>query len=47
MEVFSAQLSTKANNAKSGVGIKLSPRGTKIPCLLFADDCLVFCKSSQ
>ena len=34
-------------NRKSGVGIKICPRVTTLPCLLFEDDCLLFYKISH
>ena len=33
-------------NPKFGIGIKIAPSVSRIPCLLFADDSLVFCKAS-
>jgi len=47
MEVVSSHLSVELKSAKSGIRIKLSPKGIKIPRLLFADDCLLFCKLNQ
>ena len=35
-----------ANLPKSGIGIKISPRDQKIPCLMFADDYLIFSKAN-
>jgi len=35
-----------ANHLKSGIGIKLCLGDNKIPCLLFADDYLIFSKTS-
>lgn len=32
---------------KSSIGFKICPRGSKIPCLMFADDSLVFCKATS
>ena len=47
MEVFCSFLIKESRTAKSGIGIKICPKSTKIPYLLFADDCLTFCKSNQ
>jgi len=47
MEVLSSLLANKVNIAKSGIGIKLCPTSIKIPCLLFASNFLLFCKSNQ
>ena len=47
MEVFSSFLVWASNSSKSGIGIQLCLRSFKIPCLLFADDCLLFCKANQ
>ena len=47
MEVLNYMAFKEANTRKSGVGIKISPRDIKTPCLLFADDCLLFCKSDS
>jgi len=45
MEALSSTLIKESNAPKSGIGIKLSPRSERIPCLFFADDCLLFCKA--
>ena len=45
MEALSTALFTASAQSKSGLGIKLSPGVERIPCLLFADDCLLFCKA--
>lgn len=37
----------RANILKSGIGIKVTRQGLSIPCLMFADDCLMFCKASK
>jgi len=47
MEVLSAMLSAATQKTKFGVGIKLCPAADRIPCLLFADDCLLFCKADS
>ena len=47
MEVLTTTLVKEATLAKLGTGIKICPKSLKIPCLLFADDCHLFCKSNQ
>ena len=47
MEALSTTLLTEASKPKSGIGIKISPGLERIPCLLFADDCLLFCKADS
>jgi len=37
----------EASARKSGIGIKISPRDIQISCLLFANDCLLFCKANS
>ena len=44
MEALTNALIHESAKPKSGIGIKICPRSPKIPCLLFADDCLLFCK---
>jgi len=45
MEVLTRVLRT-AQTKKTGVGIKITPKAGKMPCLLFADDSLLFCKTN-
>ena len=45
MEVLNQFLNIEAMKNKSGIGIKLRPRTPAVPCLMFADDCLLFCKT--
>jgi len=47
MEVLSSKLGAASHRPKSGVGIKLCPNTDRIPCMLFADDCLLFCKADS
>ena len=44
MEDLSKFLLKESMETKAGIGIELGPRSERIPCLLFADDCLLFCK---
>jgi len=44
MEALSNVLFNESLQPKSGIGIKLSTGTERIACLLFADDCLLFCK---
>ena len=44
MEALSKALLHESMKTKTGIGIKLGPQTQRIPCLLFADDCLLFCK---
>jgi len=46
MEVLTRELRKAQNTKKSGIGFKMSPKANKIPCLLFADDSLLFCRSN-
>jgi len=43
MEVLTRMLRKAIVGRKCGIGIKISPKASKIPCLLFADDSLLFC----
>ena len=47
MEAFVMQLSITAASPGSGIGFKLQPNTPTIPCLLFADDCLLLCKATS
>jgi len=47
MDVLANRLYAQSLNAKSGIGIKIAPTATRISCLLFADDSLLFCKSTS
>ena len=47
MEALSTKLVDAAQQPQSGLGIKLSAGGERIPCRLFADDCSLFCKANQ
>ena len=46
MNAFWAALCNLANTPKSGVGVRLSAHSPIIPYLFFADDSLLFCKTS-
>lgn len=35
------------NQAKSGIVIRLNKDDYKIPCLLFADNCIIFCRATK
>ena len=47
MEAFVMKLSISAASPGSGIGFKLQPNTPTIPCLLFADDCLLLCKGTS
>ena len=47
MDVLAKRLHEQSLTAKSGIGIKIAPTAPRIPCLLFADDSLIFCKASS
>ena len=47
MKVLNLGLLHEARMGKSDVGIKVNARDNKIPCLLFADDCLHFYKANS
>ena len=47
MDVLANQLHEHSLHAKSGIGIKIAPAATRIPCLFFADDSLLFCKATS
>ena len=44
MEALSQALLQESMKPKTGIGFKIGPRLERIPCLFFADDCLLFCK---
>jgi len=46
MEVLNNMLLKEANAPRISIGVKICPSSIKIPCLLFADDCLLFCKTN-
>lgn len=46
MDVLIQKLAVVSRLPKSAIGFKISPRGSTIPCLMFAGDSLVFCKST-
>ena len=45
MEALTNSLSIASRNPKGGIGIKICLRSERLPCLMFADDCLLFCKA--
>jgi len=47
MDVLAKRLQSHALNAKTGIGITIAPAATRIPCLLFVDDSLLFCKATM
>jgi len=46
MDVLARRLYDQSLDPKSGLGIKLAPTAPRIPCLFFADDSLIICKTS-
>ena len=46
MEALNQRLVKEANFHKSWIRIKLCPTSMIIPCLLFGDNCLLFCKTN-
>jgi len=46
MEALNNMLLKEANAPRSRVGVKIIQSSVKISCLLFADDCLLFCKTN-
>lgn len=46
-EYLGRYLFFKSNIPKSGIGIKVARKRLSIPCLMFADDVLIFCKASK
>lgn len=47
MEVLIQKLSLQSQNRDSSIGFKIHPQTANIPCLMFADDILLFCKASD
>jgi len=47
MEALTNDLMTESLQPKTGVGVKLSKNTERIPGLLFADDCLLFCRADM
>ena len=47
MEALSYVLFKESPHPKTGIGIKLSTGNERISCLLFTDDCLLFCKANN
>ena len=46
MDVLARSLYAHSLDSKLGIGIKLAPAAMRIPCLFFADDSLIICKTS-
>jgi len=46
MEVLTQQLRAELIKKKSGIGFKISPQADKLPCLLFADNSLLICRTN-
>ena len=46
MEVLTRALRKALGQKRCGIGFKLLPRAAKIPCLLFTDDSLLFCRTN-
>jgi len=46
MNVLAQRLYDHSVDPKTGLGIKIAPAARRIPCLFFADDSLIFCKTS-
>jgi len=46
MEVLTRVLRKAQQKKKASIGFKINPSAEKIPCLLFADDSLVFCRTN-
>jgi len=47
MEVLASRLYHQANLQKSGMGIKMSTHGLRLPCLFLAYDSLLLCKADR
>ena len=46
MEVLTRELWKVQMHKKTSIGFKITPKGEKIPCLLFADDNLLLCRTN-
>ena len=46
MEVLTRALRKAQMTKKASIGFKITPKADKIPCLLFADDSLLFCRTN-
>ena len=46
MNVLASRLHEQSLTTKSGIGVNIAPSAPRISCLLFADDSLLFCKTS-
>ena len=46
MNVLARRLFAHSLDSKLGLGIKLAPAALRIPCLFFADDSLIVCKTT-
>ena len=46
MDVLARRLFAHSIDSRLGVGIRIAPTALRIPCLLFADDSLIICKTS-
>ena len=47
MEYLNQHLEKEPPIPTSSIGVKLCSRAMPIPCLLFADDCLLYCKANR
>ena len=47
MEFLNQLLLKEANSPRFGIGARICPTTIKISCLLFADDCLLFCQTNS
>ena len=46
MEILTRALWEAQNKKKSEIGFKIAPKVEKLPCLLFADYSLLFCRTN-
>ena len=47
MDLLAQQLCDHSLDPKTGLDVKIAPHANEIPCLLFTDDSLLFCKASS